>query len=320
MQAEVIAALIGAGASLAVAILTYVHARQSARDAGEAQRRQAGETAALQREQAQLAAEQARQLALLQAELDRQAQERDQRSRREELVYRFREPLARAAYDLQSRLWNILEGRFLETFLLNGTEREKQYAVENTVFLVAQYFAWTEITRREIQFIDLGEEKRTRDLSHLQDRIAKLWGTDRTNFEPRFRVWAGEQRAIGEQLIHEGPRGPSCMGYGRFVDDLLRRDRPPLLAALCDDVAALPQLPTDRLLRLAHVQHALIDLLDQLLDPDHLRFPPDSRTKVTLPESAPAEEKPTAGGGTTGNGGGGGTGGGGRYMDPGFAG
>lgn len=281
MQAEVIAALIGAGASLAVAILTYIHARQSARDAAEEQHRQAAETAALQREQALLAAEQARQLALLQAELDRQAQERDQRNRREELVYRFREPLARAAYDLQSRLWNILEGQFLETFLLRGSEREKQYAVENTVFLIAQYFAWTEIVRREIQFIDLGEEKQTRALSHLQDRVAKLWGTDHPHFEPLFRVWAGEQRAIGELLIEEGPRGPACMGYGKFLE-ILRSGGSPLLLALCEDVRSLPELPAFRVRRLMDVQHALIDLLDDLLDPKQVRFPPDSRTKVGM--------------------------------------
>jgi hypothetical protein len=290
MGTEVVAALIGAGVSLAIALLTYVQVRQSASQAAEAQHRQSVATATLERELAALAGEQAQQLTRLQAELDQRKAEREQRNRREELAYRFREPLARAAYELQSPLWNILQGRFIETFLVHGTERERQYAIENTVFLIAQYFAWTEIIRREIQFIDLGQEDRTRDLSHLQDSISNLWGTDRRDFERRFRVWAGEQRAIGEMLIEEGPRGPTCAGYGRFLQILQRGDAP-LLTALCEDTASLPQLPVNQRLRMLTIQHSLIALLT-FLDSEFKRFPAESRTRAWIPGIAQRDEDP----------------------------
>ena len=45
---------------------------------------------------------------------------------------------------------------FLIRYYTNGTTREKEYAVENTVFLLAQFLGWTELIRQEIQFLDLG--------------------------------------------------------------------------------------------------------------------------------------------------------------------
>ena len=56
-----------------------------------------------------------------------------------------------AAYDLQSRIFNILERGFLDRYYFRGSEREKEYAMENTVFLVAQFLGWTEAIREEIQ-------------------------------------------------------------------------------------------------------------------------------------------------------------------------
>ncbi len=61
-----------------------------------------------------------------------------------------------AVYDLQSRIFNILKRDFLTAYYTNGTDREKFYAQQNTVFLVAQFLGWTELIRQEIQFLDLG--------------------------------------------------------------------------------------------------------------------------------------------------------------------
>lgn len=33
----------------------------------------------------------------------------------------------------------------------NKTERERSYVLNNTVYLIAQYFAWTEIIRRDME-------------------------------------------------------------------------------------------------------------------------------------------------------------------------
>jgi hypothetical protein len=143
----------------------------------------------------------------------------------ERMAARYREPLARAAYDLQSRLYNILQQNLLAVYYDGGDERERSYVVDNTAFLVAQYFAWTEIVRRDIQYIDLGQDEQTRRLARLQDDIYSLFQTDR--FGRLFRVFAGEQRAIGERMVREGPRGLECLGYAAYLDQVAKGDSSP---------------------------------------------------------------------------------------------
>ncbi|HEX8391190.1 MAG TPA: hypothetical protein VF665_02440 [Longimicrobium sp.] len=272
MKPEVTAALIGATAPLLLWILSFIQQKRERRLSAEVQKEQGEALAELQKNHAQ-------QNAAFEAELARQAKERDERSQREQVMYRFREPLARSAYDLQSRLYNIVNCAFLDAYLVRGSEREKSYAVNNTMFLIAQYFAWAEIVRREIHYIDLGHQEKTRLLATLQDDITHIWGTDLPDFPTNLRIWAGEQRALGELLIQEGPRGPTCMGFSQFTE-LLHADRSPLLSVLAADVAELPSLPRAQSTRVSAVQNALIDLID-FLDPDHIRFPPEYLSKVS---------------------------------------
>jgi hypothetical protein len=49
---------------------------------------------------------------------------------------RYREPLVRAAYDLQSRLFNTLrqdQRGFLAKYVVGGDPKEQEYARENTL-------------------------------------------------------------------------------------------------------------------------------------------------------------------------------------------
>jgi hypothetical protein len=194
----------------------------------------------------------------------------------EKATSRYREPLARATYDLQSRLYNILEQGLAHVYIDNGDERERSYVIDNTAFLVAQYFAWTEIIRRDVQYIDLGQDSQTRKLAQLQDDIYALFQTDQ--FDRMFRVFAGEQRAIGERMIRDGPRGPECVGYGAFLDQLAKSPDP-LLEPVRQNVQALSTKFEVARPRLVGLQNALIDLL-AYLDPHFIRFPEEQRTKV----------------------------------------
>jgi hypothetical protein len=148
--------------------------------------------------------------------------------------------------------------------------------IDNTVFLVGQYLCWTELVRREIQFIGLGESGKTRELLRRQDAIAGIWTTDDI-IAPAFRVFAGEQRAIGEALIQTGARGPECMGYGAFLNTF-NPGVNPLIDALRVDVMSLANGLSEATERLTKLQHAFIDLLI-MLDPKYLRFAQDSRSK-----------------------------------------
>jgi hypothetical protein len=226
-----------------------------------------------------------RKSARLAADLQDARAAEDRRLEREKSMSRYKEPFARAAYDLQSRLYNILAQRFLVMYYTNGNDRERAYALNNTVFLVAQYFGWTEIIRREIQFLDLGTNAATREFSQLQDRIFSIWASNK--FDPVFRVFAGEQRAIGERMICENARGAECIGYGAFLK-VMEAAADPLLNALREDVRETAQHPGIGPERMLQLQHAMIDLLS-FLDPEYLRFGKETRTKVVLQTAGPQQ-------------------------------
>src|SRR5450631_1813784 len=223
----------------------------------------------------------------VETQLELQRAEASRRADTEQTARRFREPLGRAAYELQSRIFNIVKGRFLDVYLTGGDDRTRGYAVNHTLFVIAQYFAWTELIRREIQFIDLGADGETRQLAQLQHQIYSSWQTDGLSwqtdgFAPMLRVFGGEQHEIGERMIREGPRGPQCMGYASFLDYFKQGDHDPLFDALENDVKALGANLEQALPRLAALQNALVDLV-VFLDPEAVRFPKKNRTKIELP-------------------------------------
>jgi hypothetical protein len=49
---------------------------------------------------------------------------------------------------------------------VNGDEAQKTSAVENTLYVVAQYFGWSEILRREIQFLSFSDSKQSRAVAN----------------------------------------------------------------------------------------------------------------------------------------------------------
>lgn len=196
--------------------------------------------------------------ARLAAEMEELSLAEQRRIESEKALSRYREPLARATYDLQSRLYNILKQGLISAYFDNGDERERSYVVDNTAFLIAQYLAWTEIIRRDIQYIDLGQDEQTRQLARLQDDIYALFQTDR--FNRIFRIFAGEQRAIGEQMIRNVGRGPECAGYAAFLDQLAKTSDP-LLELIQEDVRNLSTRLQEARPRLIALQNALIDLL-----------------------------------------------------------
>jgi outer membrane murein-binding lipoprotein Lpp len=156
-----------------------------------------------------------KQLEILKKDWDAEREERRAREKAEKVVSKFRDPLLNAAYDLQSRIFNIVEQLFLPRYYCHGSELAKEYAVENTVFLIAQFLAWTELTRQEIQFIDLGSDDQTRELRRLQSEVTRKLASD--SYGKGFRLFAGEQRAIGELMIDRTGELPRCIGYAAFL-------------------------------------------------------------------------------------------------------
>lgn len=148
--------------------------------------------------------------------------------------------------------------------------------VDNTAFLIAQFFGWAEILRQTLQFLDLGAIDQTRTLGERVDRIAETFLRDDLGRD--LRVFRGDQRALGEEMIERTAEGSRCVGYAAFRRRL-GLDAYPFLARLRERVEAFGQAPEGAHRRLVLLQNELVDLLD-LLDPQHVRFPAARRTRI----------------------------------------
>ena len=132
----------------------------------------------------------ARSTARLQNELEERRRQATKEELVEEVMSRYREPLLRAAFDLQSRIYNIVGQRFLVRYLQRGDPANQEYACRNTMFVVAEYLGWVEILRRGVQFLDLGDVRRNQLLVERLEAIGTILSTDR-QFQGRSRACSG---------------------------------------------------------------------------------------------------------------------------------
>ena len=214
-------------------------------------------------------------LVRLRNDLAAEAEARTRNAQLAELVRAYQNPVLRSAYDLQSRIYNIHQNAF------RGPAGEDDYFASNTLYLIAEFFGWLEIVRREMQFLELDGDERTRRLKDALDQVQdRFASTSRVRSDPLY-VYRGQQRAIGELMIveltdplHSGLRS-TCMGFATFDR---QRSVSPLSDWLARIEARLVDLTGPELARLVEIQHALIDLVD-LLDPNRVRFTTD-REKI----------------------------------------
>jgi hypothetical protein len=209
----------------------------------------------------------------------------------EELATRFREPLLHAAFNLETRIYNIVEldffGRFLGT---DNTESEKEYAVLYTMYVFGQYFCWEEILRRESQFIDPRSDQRSRavlvGLEAVRDTFADSIGIQ----ERCFRTFRGEQRAIGELMLVKAeapkPGAPrwECLGYASFVHSLEDEQLARWFRGLRADIEEIRSDVVKHDGRLRLVQRRLMDIID-ILEPNARRVPAQLRKRLAAPSS-----------------------------------
>jgi hypothetical protein len=209
----------------------------------------------------------------LQYQLDLEKNRATKQELSDELMSRYREPLLRAAFDLQSRLYNIVKQDFLRRYAEDPVEGARDYAVKNTLYVLAEYLAWVEILRRDVQFLDLGDVERSQQLTALLEQVVDALATDERLPDPTLRLFRGEQRAIGELMVelerdYEGNLRHQCIGYAHFVARL--HDEPDFAQwfhRLDGDVEAMMLKKTASDDRLTELQHVLVDLIAFLDDP-----------------------------------------------------
>jgi hypothetical protein len=177
----------------------------------------------------------------------------------------YREPLLAAAFELQSRLHNILCRDFIDDYVIGNKAGKQHAALESTLYVFAQFFGWREIIRREVQFLRFARDEETREVARLLRDIAETFLSDA--FGPQFMIWRAEQRGLGERMIVASDGRPSCMGYASFLEQ--RGTMQEWLEPLERD---LRQIEGDGRKRLTEVQHLLVDLVRKL-DEKQMRYP-----------------------------------------------
>ena len=178
----------------------------------------------------------------------------------------YREPLVNAAYELQARLHNILKNRFIEDFLLDEQKAGKQdAAMQTTLYVFAQFLAWKEIIRRDVQFLRMRSDVETRDVQKLLGDITETFLLKELGHQ--FMIWRIEQHGLGGAMIDTDAGRPVCIGYGEF---LAKRDA---MAMWLDPLNRdLRDIQDSGRARLTLLQHQLLALVI-LLDPEKIRVP-----------------------------------------------
>lgn len=178
---------------------------------------------------------------------------------------KYQEPLIAAAFELQARLYNILQLRFVEKYISNEAAGKRDGAIDSTLYVFAQFFAWGEIIRREVQYLRFSRDRRTREIGRLLRDIGETLLAD--SYGPQFMIWRLEQRGIGERMIESANGQMACFGYASFV-----KHRSTMDEWLTPIQRELENIQDGGCQRLTDLQHKLVKLVRQL-DDKKKRYP-----------------------------------------------
>ncbi len=137
--------------------------------------------------------------------------------------------------------------------------------------------------RRGLQYLDLGDDRRTRELNTILALVSRTFSDTSLYPAGAFRLFRDEQRALGEIMLEPADgelRHYQCIGYATFTTRL--ETDPAFLRwfqRLSSEADALADPAPGQPDRLVSVQHALIDVIE-FLDPDGLRFPREHRIRL----------------------------------------
>lgn len=233
--------------------------------------------------------------------------------KRKSIVRKYREFIGYSAWALQERIYNIVQGRF-SSFHKEDEKirREDVYAsnaVNYTVFLFCQFFAWQEIINREMYNFRFRWWNYDSKILRKQIAIEHWFSTSKDIKKDNsaenvfdnnmFMIFRGEQRVLGDLCVNfnEHTKVYECIGFSEFIDkkEVLKKfktigDCHLSLEKLENDVVKLlgtrygelkkekgKENCTDDYIRLVIIRNSLLDLLDKLdsrkrRHPEHRKY------------------------------------------------
>jgi hypothetical protein len=162
-------------------------------------------------------------------------------------------------------LYNILALDFIGKWVKDERTGKRDAAIHSTLYVFAQFFAWRELIRREVQYLRFSRDEQTRLFAQLLRDIGEEFLADR--YGQQFMIWRVEQRGLGERMIIPADGGKACLGYAAFLDQRGMMDE--WLNPIERD---LENIDDGGRKRLTNVQHLLVDLIRQL-DDNKKRYP-----------------------------------------------
>lgn len=187
------------------------------------------------------------------------------RNEAKETLEKYREPLLDASYELQARLHNLLSCNFVENFMHNDGTARREAAINTTLYVFAQFFAWREIIRREIQYLRFPKDHKTRQIINLLRKIGDTFLSE--SYGRQFMIWRVEQRGIGERMIESADGNMTCLGYASFIER-----RPAMEEWLGPIEHNLEIMNEGGRKRWTELQHLLLQLVREL-DDGQKRYP-----------------------------------------------
>jgi hypothetical protein len=197
---------------------------------------------------------------------------------------RYTWPILAAAAELRDRLGNIILVGHRQ--LRSLEEREptlEDYFFLSSLYVVGQYFAWIEILRQEIVFLDLGSGAANRRFRDLLEAVIdafrdSFWEEKGRAISQLRDVSIARHRlhALGDLMIEVTENGPRCLNYRRFCQRYLASDpefvpwfhwAAELFVSLGEDER---DFRWDRLI----IIHERLSRLIEYLDPGHSRVAP----------------------------------------------
>ena len=139
----------------------------------------------------------------------------ERRTEAQKLIEKYRDPLLLASQDLQSRLYNILD-RDIRAWIKGSPEQTENLHLY-TAFLMGQFLSWTYILRHETRFLKFTTDEKHKSSADLLANIREVLSTETGDSKDvPFRLWRGQQVALGEVMTKSDGSQLCCLGYAEF--------------------------------------------------------------------------------------------------------
>ncbi|MGJ5632447.1 hypothetical protein [Nostoc sp. CALU 1950] len=152
-----------------------------------------------------------------------------------EVSKKYSRPILFAAAELQDRLWGLTQRQAIspnpsllredkdELFSLTFSITKRHY-LTSIIYLFARYFAYIEILKKKVQFIELKKNNDSKSFAILMKSAERALSEEqlinlaKTPMKYDRQIFKLQQAYIGEKLILEKEKELYCMSFAEFSD------------------------------------------------------------------------------------------------------